>query len=271
LPADNKQPLTTLYAKGWEVGMDRKASPERVAAERIAQKFHEVYERLAPQFGYVTRKESAKPWAEVPENNRNLMIAVCEELGREAYAGEAKPETVIGIPVRLDPTMPRDTAELRSGTSRVTVTGLASPSDDLVRVLTEGLTKISQQSYFSDASACFDGVSPDYKAGYEAACKDVRKRCQDWLERAERIAENSQIGEGKNMEWISVKERLPELTPIFKDGPRSSGLVLVFSGHYVFCGKYEETLTTRKARWESVHGRLMHVTHWMPLPEPPKN
>jgi len=67
-------------------------NPERVAAERIARKFHEAYERLAPQFGYKTREESAKPWNEVPENNRNLMIAVCEEISREAYAGEAKPQ-----------------------------------------------------------------------------------------------------------------------------------------------------------------------------------
>jgi hypothetical protein len=49
-------------------------------AEALAQSFHETYERLAPSFGYETRKASAKPWAEVPENNRRLMIAVCAEL-----------------------------------------------------------------------------------------------------------------------------------------------------------------------------------------------
>jgi len=46
-------------------------------AEALAQKFHETYERLAPEFGYKTREESAKPWAEVPEQNKKLMIAVC--------------------------------------------------------------------------------------------------------------------------------------------------------------------------------------------------
>jgi hypothetical protein len=50
---------------------------------QLAQKFHEVYERLAPQFGYETRKESAKPWADVPNNNKLLMIAVCGEIRRE--------------------------------------------------------------------------------------------------------------------------------------------------------------------------------------------
>lgn len=49
-------------------------------AENLARRFHETYERLAPQFGYETRRESAKPWEEVPEQNRNLMIAVCAEI-----------------------------------------------------------------------------------------------------------------------------------------------------------------------------------------------
>jgi hypothetical protein len=46
------------------------------SAEDLARAFHETYERLAPQFGYQTRPDSAKRWDEVPENNRNLMIAV---------------------------------------------------------------------------------------------------------------------------------------------------------------------------------------------------
>ena len=49
-------------------------------AERWARDFHDTYERTAPQFGYETRPESAKPWAEVPEKNRKLMIAVCAEV-----------------------------------------------------------------------------------------------------------------------------------------------------------------------------------------------
>jgi len=49
-------------------------------AEGLAKLFHETYERLAPQFNYKTRVESAVPWEDVPENNRKLMIAVCEEL-----------------------------------------------------------------------------------------------------------------------------------------------------------------------------------------------
>jgi hypothetical protein len=49
-------------------------------AETLARRFHETYERLAPQFGYETRPASAKPWAEVPEANRQLMVAVAREI-----------------------------------------------------------------------------------------------------------------------------------------------------------------------------------------------
>jgi hypothetical protein len=51
-----------------------------VEAEEIAQEFHEAYERLAPDFHYETRTESAKPWKEVPESNRELMIATVQDL-----------------------------------------------------------------------------------------------------------------------------------------------------------------------------------------------
>lgn len=52
----------------------------RSAAEKIAQQFHETYERLAPDFGYKTRKATAVPWAEVPGQNKDLMIAVAGDL-----------------------------------------------------------------------------------------------------------------------------------------------------------------------------------------------
>jgi len=45
-------------------------------ALKLAQVFHEVYEEMAPHFDYKTRDASAVPWADVPENNRKLMIAV---------------------------------------------------------------------------------------------------------------------------------------------------------------------------------------------------
>lgn len=61
--------------------------PEYQAAEAMAQRFHEAYERLAPGFGYETRKESAVPWDEVPLRNKRLMIAVCRELAARVPDG----------------------------------------------------------------------------------------------------------------------------------------------------------------------------------------
>jgi hypothetical protein len=56
------------------------AATELPDAEALARRFHETYERLAPQHDYRTRQASAKPWAEVPENNRALMTAVAAEV-----------------------------------------------------------------------------------------------------------------------------------------------------------------------------------------------
>lgn len=44
----------------------------------LARLFHETYERLAPQFNYVTRLESRKSWDEVAHTpNGRLMLEVC--------------------------------------------------------------------------------------------------------------------------------------------------------------------------------------------------
>jgi len=49
-----------------------------ITPEELARAFHDIYERLAPQFGYETRAETARPWDQLPTNNRRLMIAVAE-------------------------------------------------------------------------------------------------------------------------------------------------------------------------------------------------
>lgn len=48
--------------------------------ETVARAFHETYERLAPEYGYETRRDSSVPWDRVPERNRTLMVAVAQEL-----------------------------------------------------------------------------------------------------------------------------------------------------------------------------------------------
>ena len=51
-----------------------------MTSEQLAKAFHESYERQAPNFGYKTREASAKPWSDVPDQNKALMIAVCAEI-----------------------------------------------------------------------------------------------------------------------------------------------------------------------------------------------
>ena len=65
-----------------------------------------------------------------------------------------------------------------------------------------------------------------------------------------------------SMDWISVKDRLPEKNKSvigwYKDNPFSK-----------FC---PEVVSWNGKGWVFVYGRryVTAVTHWMPLPEPPK-
>lgn len=70
------------------------------------------------------------------------------------------------------------------------------------------------------------------------------------------------------MEWVSIKERLPELIDRGIHRNRSSDDVLVFNGRISvgcrwICGKYEYFLSNEESDRDN-------VTHWMPLPKPPK-
>ena len=66
----------------------------------IAKQFHEAYERLAPEYGYETRPESAVAWSDVPQNNRYLMTAVVEELVEAGVINECSDESDILVLVR---------------------------------------------------------------------------------------------------------------------------------------------------------------------------
>ena len=47
---------------------------------RLAELFHTLYEKLAPDFNYKTREKSAVDWIDVPEDNKSLMIAVAAKI-----------------------------------------------------------------------------------------------------------------------------------------------------------------------------------------------
>lgn len=51
-----------------------------MTAEDLARLFHETYERMAPEHGYETRKDSAVPWDSVPDQNKSLMTAVAQHV-----------------------------------------------------------------------------------------------------------------------------------------------------------------------------------------------
>lgn len=73
---------TKTMPRGWK----------SVKAFKLARQFHECYERLAPSFGYETRKETRAFDPHSP--NGQLMIAVCREL-IEKSAEETKVHPVI--------------------------------------------------------------------------------------------------------------------------------------------------------------------------------
>jgi len=65
-----------------------------MTAEEVAREFHQVYERLAPDFGYKTREASRGSWENVPDNNKKLMIAVVEELAERRVINIPSARTV---------------------------------------------------------------------------------------------------------------------------------------------------------------------------------
>lgn len=72
------------------------------------------------------------------------------------------------------------------------------------------------------------------------------------------------------MEWISVKDRLPELSTSDKwdyDNGYSDKVIVIEQGESYFA-KFKKDLS----EWV-VFGRLgcINVTHWMPLPKSPSN
>lgn len=68
------------FAAAVEKVRSNEEASRKAHAERIASEFHAAYERLAPSHGYDTREASAKPWADVPEANKNLMVATVLDL-----------------------------------------------------------------------------------------------------------------------------------------------------------------------------------------------
>jgi len=53
---------------------------EKLTAEKLARKFHDEYERLAPEFGWKSQESCRKGFDELPESNRELMVEVARQV-----------------------------------------------------------------------------------------------------------------------------------------------------------------------------------------------
>ena len=49
-------------------------------SEHLAKKFHDTYERLSVEYGWKTQEQCQVEFADLPEENRELMIAVVSEV-----------------------------------------------------------------------------------------------------------------------------------------------------------------------------------------------
>lgn len=79
-------------------------------------------------------------------------------------------------------------------------------------------------------------------------------------------------------EWISVMDQLPDLTHYQPNWGRHSDMVLCWLCGICAIGSYHDRTTgphKGMRGWDFVGNDVKHrpdqrVTHWMPLPEPPK-
>jgi len=70
--------------KGWVI----ENQPKNIKAEELARTFHKEYEKLASRFNYETRKETKGDWENLPNNNKQLMIAVAEAVMDKYFKGQ---------------------------------------------------------------------------------------------------------------------------------------------------------------------------------------
>ena len=70
-----------------------------------------------------------------------------------------------------------------------------------------------------------------------------------------------------NNNWISVKERLPEVMGDYLVCLNNRDAIIVWKGWY-----FKPDKNFSYHRWTNCFGdKLSAVTHWMPLPEPPSS
>jgi len=134
----------------------------------LAEEFHIRYEKLAPSFGYTTRSDSAKPWAEVPSQNRALMTAVCKSILDDFLFAAAEVCTTIADGIARQPVF-RDVDRVNVRDTLVHVMFLKSDApwrvDPRTRALTEirdalDLVLVNENRTDSDLDVLFETTLP---------------------------------------------------------------------------------------------------------------
>lgn len=112
-------------------------------------------------------------------------------------------------------------------------------------------------------SECFaEPVCADDEFPIAACCEEMRQMI--------RVVRNHFADADKMVRWISVEERLPE-TRVALLGQRSKKVIVAF--HYDDGTHGTDTAHMSNEKWvfeDGIYVVKRTVTHWMPLPEPPK-
>ena len=96
------------------------------------------------------------------------------------------------------------------------------------------------------------------KASYE--CDEGTRDLYDMREVADGIADFLIANGVTVQEWISVDDRLPEIGEI----------VLACGKRHATSGMFQGASIKNPKLWNWKGNTLKQVTHWMPLPQPPK-
>lgn len=70
------------------------------------------------------------------------------------------------------------------------------------------------------------------------------------------------------LKWIPVSERLPMEEP---DGRHSASKMVLVYAYNGYSDRFASTDITVDGKWYDYSEPEFEVTHWMPLPEPPKS
>ena len=98
----------------------------------------------------------------------------------------------------------------------------------------------------------------------------VCDECEYYLADNEQSEDVTDINVGNKSEWISVDERMPEIMETVLIAYKEKWGWETEWHFDVDAGSWDIV----EGRWNTYHdldeGQELHITHWMPLPEPPK-